>query len=144
MDRNSQIYKLYTEGENQADIARFFSLSQGRVSQIISKMKSGGSFQWGGHRKRGLSESDLVLLEAYLAEGAEHFGFEGDLWTLARVRDLIADKFGVVYVLSWVREILRDLGYSLQKPIRKDYCQDAKQVSKWKEEDLPNLKKKPK
>ena len=49
---------------------------------------------------------------------AEAWGYANDLWTLARVVDVIERRFNVRYHVSHVHRLLGQLGFSAQKPAR--------------------------
>ena len=66
-----------------------------------------------------LSAADRQKLPGLLERGAESLGFRGELWTCARVGKLIEREFGVRYHPAHVSRILKDLGWTPQKPIRR-------------------------
>lgn|GEM_PF-1737825 len=140
--------ELYQQGEKQKFIVKALGVSQPTVSRWISEFKTKGEAflerpKIGGS-KRKLTPDQLEELTNMLDEGAEHHGFEGNLWTRARVKKLIERCFGVVYAERSISDLLRDLGYTLQKPDRRSYAQAPERVRQWREETLPALKKKPK
>src|SRR5215213_8886407 len=49
--------------------------------------------------------------------GAEAYGFRGEVWTCARVAEVIRTEFGVLYHPAHVSRLVRKLGLSLQKPV---------------------------
>lgn len=58
-------------------------------------------------------------LRELLLDGARTHGFATDSWTLARVRRVIAEQFGVEHAtLNGVSELLHRMGWSPQKPSR--------------------------
>jgi transposase len=82
------------------------------------------------------------LLEL-LAQGAEAFGFPGDVWTQPRVAALIRDRFGVSYDPSQVGRILKACGWSRQRPVHRATQRDAAAIRQWQEERWPEIKKRP-
>ena len=54
-----------------------------------------------------------------LAKGAEVYGFRGDVWTASRVAEVIARTFGVRYHRDHVGRLLREAGWSRQKPMER-------------------------
>jgi transposase len=52
-----------------------------------------------------------------LAKGAEAFGFRGAVWTNPRVSKLIQRELGVRYHPARVSRILKELGWTPQKPL---------------------------
>ena len=77
-----------------------------------------------------------------LGPGAEAFGWRGAYWTTRRVAQLIGDQFGVYYHPAHVSRLLRQIGWSCQKPITRAAQRDPAAVSAWAEERLPAIQKK--
>jgi transposase len=144
--RRQQILTLHKEGYGQADIARLLKCSQCWVSRILKRVKEEGeqSLKAKGSapgKTPALSSAQLQELRKFLEGEAAAAGFETDGWTRHRVAHLINERFSVSHDLSHISRILQKLGFSLQKPQRRDYRQDAAAVSKWRDETLPQLKK---
>jgi transposase len=74
-------------------------------------------------------------------EGAESFGFPGEVWTQPRVAALIRDQFGVSYGPSQVGRILKACGWSSQKPMHRATQRDEAAIRRWREERWPQIKK---
>ncbi len=89
-----------------------------------------------------LSEKQRSLLVAILLKGPMAAGYRTDLWTCARVSDVVRKQFGVSYHRDHMRRILHDLGFSPQKPRRVAREQDSAAVERWRRRDWPRIKKK--
>jgi len=109
-------------GWKQKDIARVLGVTKGAVSLWLKRVKEEGieglrhRKPWGAPSK--LTPEQRSQLLTLLAQGAEAFGFRGDLWTQPRITQLIRRQFGVSYHPSQVGRILRASGWSRQKPRR--------------------------
>lgn len=66
--------------------------------------------------------------------------FEFALWTRGMVRELIRERFGVRLSEVSVGRLLRKLGLSPQKPLRRAYEQDPKLVAAWHAETFPRIR----
>jgi len=88
-----------------------------------------------------LSAADRQKLPGMLERGAESFGFRGELWTCARVGKLIEREFGVRYHPAHISRILKDLGWTPQKPIRRAKQRKEAEIQHWKDVRWPELKK---
>ena len=67
-----------------------------------------------------LSDAQLKELEALLLQGAKAHGWRTELWTAARVAELIERHFGIRFHPEHVRKVLkRRLGWTSQKPQRR-------------------------
>lgn len=92
-------------------------------------------------RPAALSEAQKRKLVALLLKGAVRAGYATDLWTLARVAELIHRQFGVRYHPSHVWKLLIGLGWSCQKPERRAIERDEAAVDQWKHAEWPRIKK---
>ncbi len=81
------------------------------------------------------------LVEILLA-GPMAAGYWTDLWTCARVAEVVRKKFRVKYHPGHVSRILHDLGFSPQKPRQVAREQDPEAVERWRKVDWPRIKKK--
>jgi transposase len=120
-------------------------VSKGAVSQWLKRAREGG-IETLRHRKPPgapprLTWEQKTRLPQLLAQGAQSFGFQGDLWTQPRVAEVVRREFGVSYDPSQVGRILKQCGLSLQKPLRRATQRDESAIQRWKEERWPVLKK---
>ena len=76
-----------------------------------------------------------------LLRGPRDSGYDTDIWTLARVAEVIDRRLGVKYNPNYVWYILRRLGWSCQKPEQKARECDAQAIRRWRESDWPRIKK---
>src|SRR5437764_3222821 len=80
------------------------------------------------------------LLEL-LRQGPTHHGFGTELWTLERVATVIERRFDVCYHPSQVWRILRQLGWTCQKPQRRARERDEPAIVRWRRVQWPRIKK---
>ena len=146
-ERRKRAWALYQAGWKQKDIAAALGVTKGAVSQWIKRGKEGGETALEEQPKSGapprLSLTDRQKLPELLARGAESFGFRGELWTCPRVAQVIQSEFGVQYHPAHVSRILKDLGWTPQKPIRRAKQRKEAEIQRWKDERWPALKKRP-
>lgn len=146
--RRLRAWELQQKGWKQKDIAEALGVSAGAVSQWLKRAKAGGvealRHQKGGGPKPRLSEEQLAALPALLAQGAEHFGFRGDVWTQPRVAALIKREFGVSYHPRHVGRLLKQAKWSRQKPIERATQRNEAAIEQWRAETWKEVKKKPK
>jgi transposase len=88
-----------------------------------------------------LSKEQRAKLPELLARGAPAHGFRGEVWTCARVAEVIRKEFGVSYHPAHVSRLVRASGLSLHKPARRATQRDEEAIERWKEERWPELKK---
>jgi transposase len=95
-------------------------------------------------RLRKLSPAELVRIEAALEKGPPANGFSTDLWTLARVADVIEAVSGIRYHRGHVWRILREqMGWTRQRPARKAAERDDAAIEAWVKTRWPQIKKAP-
>lgn len=139
--RRLRAYELFQGGWKQSAIAEALGVTSGAVSQWLKRAAQGGAEALralpvpGAPRK--LKREDLAKLPALLSQGAEAFGFRGAVWTRKRVADLIQAQFGVRYTPQRIGSLLREIGWSRQKPQRKARQQDAQPARRPSRRDLP-------
>jgi transposase len=100
-----------------------------------------------GHRSgrpTALSREDRERLCDILDSGPVAYGLETGTWTSPLVRHVIEEGFERRYHAGHVRKLLRQLGYSMQRPTTRLVQADVEQHRKWVRYTYPNLKKTPK
>jgi len=73
-------------------------------------------------------------LEELLLDGAEAHGFEGDLWTLPRVAQLIEDEFDVDITPRTAGNYLDKVDWSNQRPQSRAAKRDPEEIEQWRNE----------
>jgi hypothetical protein len=67
-------------------------------------------------------------------------GWQHQRWTLARIRDLVAARFGVAYTIPGIWYLLRRCGWTCQIGARWAIERDDGAVEVWKKEIWPRIK----
>lgn len=88
-----------------------------------------------------LSKAQRAELVRLLRAGPRQAGFDSDLWTTARVAELVARRFGESYHPTHIGRMMHALGFSCQKPQRRSKEQDPEAVGAWRELSWPRIKK---
>ncbi len=144
-ERRMQAWKLHEQGWKQKEIARALGVTEGAVSQWFKKAKTQGVEALRHQPPPGatpkLSQEQRAQLPGLLKQGAEAFGFRGQVWTTARVAQMIQQQFGVSYHPAHCSRLLHNLRYSQQKPIQKATQRDEAAIQAWKEQRWDELKK---
>lgn len=132
-------------GWTQTHIAEALGVSQGAVSQWLTRATIAGvealRAQYPPGRPPSLSRAHLAQLEDLLAQGAEAFGFRGALWTRRRVAHLIHQQFGVSSHPGHVSRLLRQIGWTPQRPLQRATQRDEDAIAEWYAERWPALNK---
>jgi transposase len=88
-----------------------------------------------------LSAKQKDRLVRYLLKGPMAHGYRTDLWTTQRIAELIKAKFGVRYHRDHIGRLMRELGWTHQKPERRAIERDEEAIERWKRRDWPRIKK---
>jgi transposase len=146
--RRLRAWALHQEGWSGRAIAQALDVTPGAVSQWLKRARAGGAPALVHRMPPGsaprLSAEQQAQLPTLLAHGAEAYGFAGDIWTSKRVAAVIKQEFGVVYHRAHVSRLLRQLGWSVQKPIQRALQRDEQAIAQWASERWPALQAKPK
>jgi transposase len=139
---------LFEKGVRQADIARELSVAHQTVSDWHEVWEQGGTEALRGAgragRRRKLSPKQLAEVEAALESSPRANGYPTDLWTLARVVEVIEKVTGVTYHKGHVWRVLREqLGWTRQRPARRAIERDDEAIDRWVKERWPKIKKGP-
>jgi transposase len=145
--RRRRAAKLFQERKPLAVVARFVGASLSSVKRWKRAWSEGGVASLAAKPHPGptpkLSHDQKQELVTILKDGPNAAGYRTDLWTCARVSEVVRKKFRVSYHADHVGRILHDLGFSPQKPQQVAREQDAAAVERWRNKDWPRIKKKP-
>jgi len=84
-------------------------------------------------------EQSKLLLETVDTTLPSDHGWEGVLWTQALISQLVEKLFHVKLSPRSCGKLMKRLGFTPQKPIRKSYRQDPVLVEEWKTSTFPEL-----
>jgi transposase len=138
--------ELLKQGVSQAEVARRLGVHRQSVIRWARRLAQSGraGLKQAGRagRKPKLSAAQLRRLEQGLKRGPEALGYPTGPWTGRRVRELIEYQCGVRYHEAHVWRLLRQLGWSCQRPTGRAQERDEEAIRRWKRYRWPQLKKK--
>lgn len=139
--------RLLRQGVHPAEVARQVGVHRQSISRWEKQLNQGGvrALKKAGRagRKPRLNPQDLQRIERGLKRGPQALGYETTLWTAWRVAHLIEHECGVQYNPSQAWRILRQLGWSCQRPTGRALERDEEKIRQWKQKRWPEIKKKP-
>jgi transposase len=145
--RRKRAAQLFRQGKPQAEVVRELEVSRQSVSRWHADWRAGGAQALRGAGRAGrlplLDEADLKRVTRQLTKGPLANGYATDMWTLARVGEVIEAETGVVYHQSHVWRILRQMGWSRQRPARRAIERNDDAIATWVKKDWPRVKKTP-
>jgi transposase len=145
--RRLRALELSEQGWKAIRIAEALGVTRGAVSQWLTRARAGGRAALRHCPPPGatprLTPAQRAAIPDLLARGAEAHGFIGQVWTTRRVAVVIQRAFGVGYHPAHVSRLLRQIGWTLQKPVRRASQRDEATVTAWRETEWPALQAKP-
>lgn len=90
-----------------------------------------------------LKSGERKRLVSLLRKGAMANGYRTDLWTTARIAEVIEENFGVPYHRDHIGRLMASLGWTYQKPEKRALQRDEDAIEKWKRKEWPRVKKTP-
>ena len=146
--RRLRAARMFQQGESQAEIARVLGVHRQTVHRWSKQVEQEGraALKKAGRagRKPRLGTAELQRIGQELKRGPEVLGYETGLWTAPRVADLIERECGIRYHPGHVWKILRQMGWSCQRPVGRALERNEPSIRRWKKQRWPELKKKPK
>ena len=138
---------MIDRGDAPADIAKALGVAAQTVREWRRDYLAGGRAALASGRATGrppkLDDDQRARLAELLVKPPAECGFAGrHLWTQRLVADLILREFGVTHHHDHVGTILRDLGFTHQKPARRARERDEATVDAWRRDAWPALLKK--
>ena len=139
---------LVERGMRPVDAARAVGTSRGSMTRWMQGYRKGGE---GGltakphlGKRPKLTPRQRERLAKLLLEGPRRLGYRTQLWTLARVAEVIERRFAVKYHPGHVWYLLRSMGWSYQKTERRARERDEEAIARWRAREWPRIKRRPK
>jgi len=143
--RRLKAARLLEQGLHQSEVARRVGVHRQSVSRWARQLEEAGraGLKRAGRagRKPKLSTTDRNRIEQGLKQGPEALGYSTSLWTSQRVAHLIEQERGVRYSSTHVWRLLKQLGWSCQRPVGRALERDEQAIRRWKKRRWPELKK---
>jgi len=135
------------KGMSMADVALVLGVSLSSVKRWKKAFRLGGAAALEPKPSPGrpskLTSPQRERLRQRLLAGPRAAGFPTELWTCARVAELVRREFDVSYHPDHLGRILHDLGFSPQKPQRRAAERNEPAIERWRSHNWPRIKKRP-
>jgi transposase len=145
--RRRQALGLLKEGHSLHAVARWLRCAASSVMRWRDAVRRRGerAFRVGASpgRPPKLPKRQRRHLVRLLLQGSLAHGYRTDLWTTARVAEVIARHFGIRYHPDHVGRLLHALHWTPQKPERRALQRDEAAIARWKRAEWPRVKKTP-
>ena len=146
--RKQAVYAVINKGLSRLKAAELFGFSPSSVNKYVREYKEQGeqSFQYS---RRGVKKSQRcflssgqieALIKTLLNTTPDQHDLAFTLWNSKAICAYIKAKFAVQYSRRGLRDLLKRLGFSSQKPIKQAYQRNPKKVEQWLNETYPKIK----
>ena len=126
------------------DVAEIYSTDRTTLFRWIQRYREQGENglhrRAGSGRPRTLTELEGTQLWEIVLQPATEFGYETDLWTVARVHQIVHEKLGAVVSKDTIWRRLREAGLTYQKPERQYFETDHGARLQWLQGELPKIR----
>jgi transposase len=131
-------------GEEQAEVARSLEVNRTTVVRWMMAYRDRGAEGLANGKPTGrpptlTATQQKRLLSVIVSKNPRQLGFGMALWTLPLVRAAIEKLFGIALHETTVMRLLRKLGLTPQKPVRRAFQRDDAEVRRWVAEDFPAI-----
>jgi transposase len=140
--RRIEAVRAVNEGESPDVVARVLGVNRSSVFRWLklAEQTDGLAAKPNLGPAPRLSPEQNTQLELLLLEGAKAHGWATELWTCARVVEVIKRHFGISFHHDHVGRILRErLNWTPQKPRRRARERDEVAIDHWKRVEFPRI-----
>lgn len=145
-DRRTRALKLLDAGYSLNEVGKVIGCNASSVMRWRDARRRGGAealrVRFSPGRPLKLSKKQRKRLVQVLLKGPLARGYTTNLWTTARIAEVIRSEFGVEYHRDHVGKLMHLLKWSAQKPERRALERNEEAIERWKQKDWPRLKKK--
>jgi transposase len=143
--RRRRALRLLDAGRSLNEVARLMACAPSSVMRWRNLRRRGGiralTVRTPPGRPSRLPPQARRRLVRLLLKGARAHGYRTELWTTARIAQVITREFRVTYHRDHVGRLMQSLGWSHQKPERRAVERDEAAIARWKHVDWPRIKK---
>lgn len=121
-------------GANASSVMRWRNERQKHGEQALKPKPVPG-------RPAKLTTRQKKRLISVLLKGAIANGYRTELWTTARIAEIIERHFAITYHRDHIGRLMTSLGWSYQKPDKRALQRDEQAIEEWKSKQWPRIKK---
>jgi transposase len=144
-DRRRRAVELLKAGLSLNEVGRRIHCAASSVMRWFNAWRRGGSegLKVGASpgRPPKLRPAQRRRLVRLLLKGPMAHGYRTNLWTTARIAEMIKREFGVNYHRDHVGRLMHRLNWTHQKPETRAVERNEDAIEQWKRKDWPRVKK---
>ena len=146
-DRRKLAVKLRKSGKTYAEVAEIVGVHRNAVSKWCAMWEQGGAKALrvkpaGKPKGSGLTldaEQQKKVRSCLIECTPDQLEFDFALWTRKAVQQLIHYLFKIEMPIRTVGHYLKQWGFTPQKPVKRAYERNDKQIQEWLEKDYPAI-----
>ncbi len=143
--RKQAVKSVRVDNRSPEEVIKVFGLHRSCIYRWLNKYDAGGLESLDSSKAKGpqskITAKQKQQLARMLLKNPTQLSFEYALWTIQMIVELIKKKFNVQYSIVQVSYILKEIGFSKQKPLQRAYQQDPQKVQQWLQKEYPAIKK---
>ncbi len=137
------------DGESPELVIQSLGFSRACIYNWLARYRAGGwhalrTGQRSGRPKKLSGKQIKWLYNTIRDKDPQQLKFEFALWTRSMIVDLIRRQLGIKLSATSVGRLLKQLGFTCQKPLYRAYQRDADRARQWKEQEFPKIQKRAK
>ena len=141
------IIRMLKDGKKGKEIAKDLGVSEGHVSNVKKLYDQGGAKALQPKKRGRQAGKNLILTpdqekeiqRIIVDKTPEQLRFKECMWTRNNIREMIKEKYGIEIKLSTLGYYLARWGFSVQRPVKRAYKQDAKKIDAWLNCEFPGI-----
>jgi len=131
-------------GMSIATVSRAYGTDRRTVQRWLGRFRAEGAEglerRAGSGRPRMLAELSISDLRLLVVKRASTFGYESDLWTVSRLRQVLYERLRVQVSADTIWRRLREAGLTYQKPERRYFEIDEAARCHWLRYEAPQIR----
>src|SRR5271157_619393 len=136
-------------GEKPSVVAKSFGIYRTSIYKWLRGYRKRGREALRSTKAKGprpkLTEGQKKQVRRWIVgKDPRQYGFDFGLWTRSIIAEMVQDRFDISLTLPSIGRLLTSLDITPQKPLRRAYERDEKEIQHWKEEKYPELRKRAK
>lgn len=149
-DIRRKAVKAVLDGRKQVDVAQIFGITRQAVSNWVKAYRKGGDKVLKAKPRGRPTGGSLLpwqaaqIVKTIIDRTPEQLKFPFYLWTREAVAQLIEKRFKIKLSIWTVGRYLVKWGFTPQKPVRRAFEQNPKEVQHWLEHEYPKIRNKAK
>jgi transposase len=131
------------DGKPYLEIAQTLRVTQESIRLWVNKALLKGIDSLKSKKSAGrppkLTKTQRKELDKLITEGPAKAGFPGACWRSPMIQILIYEKFGILYSVSYIPQLLKNMGFSYQKAKFVSDHKDAEKRQDWLQKKWPEI-----